>query len=173
MRAGQRKPIRRGGAGAWLLIGIALATLASSCHTPPRDYTPTAARFYLEAPAGQGAVATLPESGVRIPIGAKPVISEFDLVDAEIAQVELGPCLMFRLSPAAARDLYRLTAANQGRRLVLTLNNAAAGARRIDAPMGDGTILIFIEMPDDQLPALVRNLKITSEEFQRAAAHAS
>lgn len=173
MRADRVPPVRRGRAGAWLLAGVALMALLASCHTPPRDYTPTLARLYLEAPAGQGAVATLPESGVRIPIGAKPVISEFDLVDAEIAQVELGSCLALHLTPAAARDLYRLTASNQGRRLVLTLNNAAAGARRIDAPMGDGTILIFIEMPDDQLPALVRNLKITSEEFQRAAAHAS
>lgn len=173
MRAAGARSIRRRLGGALLAFGATAMLTLASCHAPPRDYAPTAARFYLEAPSGQGAIATLPESGVRISISSKPVISEFDIVDVEIAQVELGRCLMFRLTGPAARDLYRLTASNQGGRLVLRLNDAAIGARRIDAPMGDGTILIFVEMPDDQLPALVRNLKITSRELQRAAARAS
>jgi hypothetical protein len=166
-----RARLSRSAVLAALLLGAAL--VLAGCHTPPRDYTPTAARFYLEASSGEGAVMTLPQSGVQVPISAKPVLSEFDIVDAELVQVELGRCLMFRLTPSAARDLYRLTASHQGSRLVLTLNGVALGARRIDGPMGEGTVLIFVEMPDEQLPALVRNLKLTAGEIQRAAARAS
>lgn len=172
MRAGSRQVSAGGGRSWWRVAFVALlAGLPGGCHTAPRDYTPTAARFYLEADGGT--TLTLPQSGVRIAVAAKPVISEFDVVNVEIAQVELGRCLLFQLTPSAARDLYRLTASHQGRRLVLTLDGRAVGARRIDGPFGDGTVLIFVELPDDQLPALVRNLKLTSGELQRAAAKAS
>ena len=44
--------------------------------------------------------------------------------------MELGKCLMFQLTPAAARDFYRLTGSHQGRRLVLVscLDNLLKGA---------------------------------------------
>ena len=135
-----------------------------------REATPAIARFFLESPSGRQAAATLPVSGVRIAIAPKPVITEFDIVNVELAQVELGKCLMFQLTPAAARDLYRLTASNQGRRLVLVLNGEAIGARVIERPLENGTIFTFVELPDERLPALVAGLKRTSAELQREAA---
>jgi hypothetical protein len=152
-----------------LVLGSVL--LAAGCASrAPRDYAPAVARFFIESAAGDGAAALLPVSGVRIPIAAKPVITEFDLVNVEIAQVELGECLMFQLTPAAARDLYRLTGSNQGRRLVLVVNGAALGARVIDGPLENGTIFTFVEVPDGELPELVARLKRTSAELQREAA---
>ncbi|HVU25266.1 MAG TPA: hypothetical protein VHE13_14150 [Opitutus sp.] len=147
-----------------LLVAVGCATRAS------RDYTPALARFFLEAPSGDGAAATLPVSGVRIAIAPKPVITEFDVVNVEVAQVELGKCLMFQLTPAAARDLYRLTGSNQGRRLVLAVDGEPVGARLIDRPLENGTIFTFVERPDAELPALVARLKRTSADLQREAA---
>lgn len=153
-----------------LLLAVSVGLLASCQTAEKRDYAPTAARFFIESANGEGAMAVLPQSGVRIAVASKPVVTEFDVANVEIAQVELGQCLLFQLTPAAARDLYRLTGANQGRRLVLTLNGNALGARRIERPFADGTILVFVEVPDHQLPELVRNLKGTTAEVQRAAA---
>jgi len=145
-----------------------------ACETAPhRDYAPTTARFFLESANGEGGRVTLPQSGVRIAVAPKPVFTEFDVVNVEIAEVELGKCLMFQLTPAAARDLYRLTGANQGRRLVLTLNGVARGARRIDRPFDGGTILVFVETPDEKLPALVENLRKTAADLQRELAKKS
>lgn len=154
----------------WLLFVTALTGLSvlAGCQSPEKvDYTPTLARLYLELPDKPALTATLPQSGVKIGIGAKPVFTEGDIVNAELMQVELGKCLALQFTPAATRDLYRVTGASQGRRLVLFLNNTPMGARRIDGPFADGTILVFVEVPDADLPTLVTNLKKTSAAVQR------
>ncbi|MBC7369265.1 MAG: hypothetical protein H7343_21065 [Undibacterium sp.] len=106
-------------------------------------------------------------------MSSKAIITEGDIVDADVAQVELGRCLLLRVTPAAARDLYRLTVLNQGRRLVLTLNDVALGARKIDGPFAEGTVLVFVEVTDAELTALVRDLKRTSAELQKEIARKS
>jgi len=74
---------------------------------------------------------------------------------------------MLEVTPAASRDLYRLTGSNQGRRLVLTLNDVALGVRQIDRAIEGGALLLFVEMTDAELATLVFNLKRTSEELQK------
>ena len=152
--------------------GLATFLLAgcNSLGEPSRSFTPTYARFFLESNASDAAAVELPVSGVRVSVGAKPVFTEGDVATVELVQVDLGRCLMFQLTPAAARDLYRVTGANQGRRLVLLLNQVPVGARRIDAPLTDGQVLMFVEVSDAALPVLVANLKMTAAELQRAAA---
>ena len=63
---------------------------------------------------------------------------------------------------AATRDLYRLTSANPGARLVLTLNDTPVGVRPIDQIIADGNLLTFVELPNDQLPPIAERLKRTS-----------
>ncbi|MCX6951549.1 MAG: hypothetical protein NTV51_05100 [Verrucomicrobia bacterium] len=150
-----------------LLLGLALAGCQSSAAK--KDYTPTQARFFLEEADARAVSVTLPKSGVRIAIGPKPVFTEGDFVNVELMQVDLGKCLLFQFTPAAARDLYRVSGSNQGRRLVLFLNNVPIGARRMEGPLADGAVLVFAEVPDADLPVLVDNLKKTSAEIQRVA----
>jgi hypothetical protein len=149
-----------------MMLGTAFGF--SGCHSKvPADYSPTHARLFLESTDGRGPTKTLPKSGVVISIGTQAMITEGDIVNAEVAQVDLGRCLMLQLTPAATRDLYRLTGSNQGKRLVLTLNDVPVGARKIDAPFTEGTLFIFVEMTDAQLENLVRDLKRTSFEIQK------
>ena len=68
------------------------------------------------------------------------------------------------------RDFYRLSVTQQGRRIVLLLDEAGVGARRIDGPIANGAIFIFVERPEESLPALVENLKKSSAALQRAIA---
>lgn len=147
---------------------IAWAVGGAGCSTPaPQDYTPTQARLFLESTDGRAPTVKLPRSGVVIAVSSKAVVTEADIVNAEVVQVDLGRCLMLQVTPSAARDLYRLTGANQGKRLVLTLNDVALGARQIEAPMAEGSVMIFVEMTDAALDDLVRDLKRTSAEVQR------
>jgi hypothetical protein len=143
----------------------------SACHsTPATAHPPLAARLYLEARAGEeGVPVKLPVSGVEIAVGSKPVFTEYDLLNAEVARVELGPCLLLQFSPAAARDLYRLSVASLGRRLVLLVDGAPLGVHRIGQPLPDGNVLVFIERPDAELPGLVQRLKHTSADLAAAA----
>ncbi len=56
-----------------------------------------------------------------------------------------------------------------GRRLVLFLNDEPVGAQRIRETMVDGVILIFVEKPDAELPALVARLRRTTADIAAAA----
>jgi hypothetical protein len=152
-------------------LAIVATLLLCGCHSnPERTPVSVVARFLLESDAVRTAELVLPVSGVAIRVIPKPVISEFDIVNVELAQVELGRCLMFQVTPDAARDLYRLTAANQGRRLVLLLNDVPMGARVIERPLEGGVISIFSELPEAELPGLVARLKHTVAVIRREAA---
>jgi hypothetical protein len=153
-----------------LVLGLVSLFVMSGCNSfsKKRDYDPTVARFFLEAAEGDAfASATLPVSGVKIAVNSKPVIAEFDIVHVQLAKSDMGQFLLFQLTPDAARDLYRFTGDNQGRRLVLTINDKAVGARQIDRPFGMGAVATFVEIPDDLLPTLVKNLNGTSDEIQK------
>lgn len=133
-----------------------------------RDYTPKQARFFLEEADARAVAITLPKSESRITIGPKPVFTEGDIADVQLVQVDLGKCVLFQFTTAATRDLYRVSGSNQGRRLVLFIDNVPYGARRMEAPIMNGAMMMFIEIPDADLPTLVDNLKKTSAEIQRA-----
>lgn len=157
--------------GVAALWAVGLALFSGCASAPAKPAVPQLeARFYLEINAQGVPLISLPQSGVQVAVGPKPVITEFDIVNVELAQVELGRCLLFQLTPAAGRDLYRISVANQGRRLVLFLNNAPIGARRIEQPLAGAAIMIFVEQPDSTLPALVEKLKAACVEAQRIAA---
>lgn len=154
-----------------LLCGLA-ALLLAGCGSAakPRDYVPMAVRFHLETAGGEGVPFTLPQSGVVLALNQKPVLTEGDVANVELVQVDLGRCVMFQLTPSAARDFYRLSVTHQGRRLALVLDGAAAGARRIDGAIADGVVFMFLERSDDSLPALVENLKKNAAAVQREIA---
>ena len=157
------------------LAAVALATVFSlaGCNSisEKHDYKTSVVRFFLEDPAGNSfATAILPISGVKIAVNSKPVFTEFDITSVELGKSDLGQFLVFQLTTDAARDLYRLTGDNQGRRLVLTINGRALGARQIDRPFGSGSIAVFAEVPDDLLPELVKDINGTSADIQKALA---
>ncbi len=152
--------------GTLVLVMLGLSGCAT---TKPVDYTPTQARLFLESADANAPTVKLPKSGVVIAVSSKAVITEGDILNAEVVQVELGRCLLLQVTPSAARDLYRLTGSNQGRRLVLTLNDVALGARQIDRPFDEGAVMIFVELSDTELATLVADLKRTSAVLQKAA----
>ncbi len=153
----------------FLLCGlVGLLLLSSGCQTrsDELEYT-SVARFLIESDSAKGAIQVmLPISGVSLRVAPKPVVTEFDLRQVVEAEVEMGRCVLFQLSPAASRDLYRLTASNIGRRLVVVINGEPLGARMIDRPLEAGTLFIFLEVPDESLPGLVENLNATTMKIQ-------
>lgn len=147
-----------------------LVLLLAACATGPRKEPAGAvARFVLEHVRTGSLQVELPVSGVRIAVSPKPVITEFDIVNVEVTQVEAGRCLLFQLTPWAARDMYRLTGQHVGERLVLVIDGVALGARRIERPIEDGVVLVFAEVPDEELPVLAEKLRSTAARLQRAA----
>lgn len=154
----------------FLLLILLFGTLGCQSTPAPRDYTRRLPRFFIEAVDNRSTTVMLPRSGVRIAVNAQPVITEGDIADVSLAQVDLGKCLMFQVVPGATRDLYRLTASHQGRRFVLVIDGAAYGARRIDGPITDGVLFIFVEVPDAELPKLVDDLKKSTASVQRGLA---
>jgi len=155
-----------------LLIFAALGSGCSSWTKPPPQ--PGAyAWFLLEADASQeGFPLVLPVSGVTIRVAPKPVISEFDIVEAAVVEVDLGHCLALRLTGEAARDLYRMSVSKMGKRLVLLVNGRALGARGLDGAIEGGVLFVFVELPDAELHELVREINHFAASIRAAKAKA-
>lgn len=155
----------------WICALVVAVVAVSGCSTgvPVQGKgSATWARFFLEAADGAlGTEVTLPVSTVTLTVNSKPVLTEGDIVNVELVQVDLGKCLAFELTPAAARDFHRLSGSHQGRRLALVVNDEAIGARRIDGAIADGVVFVFVELPDERLPELVDQLKKSAAARQR------
>ena len=147
-----------------LFMVLVVSLVISGCGSAPSPLDqPLIARFYLEAKPGVSAMPLqMPVSRTLVNVNPQPVLTEHDIANVEIAKVALGWCLYFQFNPAATRDLYRLTSANPGARLVLTLNDTPVGVRPIDQIIADGNLLTFVELPNDQLPPIAERLKRTS-----------
>ena len=156
---------------------LALIAMWALCHSGcqstavPKDYTTMLPRFFLESTSsGDGTPVMLPQSGVKLTVNSRPVLTEGDVVNVELVQVDLGKCLLVQLTPSATRDFYRISVAHQGRRLVLMVNGNAMGARRLDGVITNGVIYVFVEIPEPDMPAFVENLKKSSVAMQRELA---
>jgi hypothetical protein len=158
----------RGWAGSVALLAVA------GCQTPdkPLDFDPLVPRFLMEAPAQAPAatVVELPVSKLRVPVYPRAVLSEVDIANVELVRVDLGLCLMFDCTPEGARNLLRLSASNLGRRLIVTLNGTAFGARMFEGAIPDGRLFVFVEMNDEQITTAAVDLKKTVHEVQAARA---
>ncbi len=154
------------------LLAVAASIVLSSCNsTKTKNYPVTVCRFLIEArPNEAGVPIRLPESGLTLTVRTSPQFTEYDIVKVVLIKSELGPFLLFHLTPQAARDLYRFSISNQGLRLLLTINGEAVGARLIDTPFSDGTIMTYVEVDDDELPDLVKNINKTSTDIQEEQA---
>lgn len=154
-----------------LLAGLALGGCASK--TAKKDYPVSVIRFMVEATAQEnGGVVRLPLSGVIIPIAPKTYFTEYDIMRCEVIDNELGKSLSFQFTEDATRDLYRFTATNQGKRLVLVLNGVAIGAMRISSANSQGFVIAYVEFPEAELVTLAKNITRTSEDARKEAARA-
>jgi hypothetical protein len=134
--------------------------LVAQPEAPVRPSAVTArVQFFMESLESGSSILALPQSGVRISVRSDPVLTDADLVSVELGQVELGRCLLFHLTRAAARRIDDLFANDRSRRLVLSVNEVALGARRLDQPIGNGPLTMFVEVPDVYLPRLLTTLK--------------
>ncbi len=154
-----------------LSVFLCLAAL-SGCRTFQRDDFPRqVARFYVETsemyPERFRASVTLPYSESTIQIDPSVQIAEWDINDVQVFEAELGPAIAFILTTDAARDIRMLTYSNQGRRLVLVVNEVPVGAKMIDRGIEDGIVSLYLEVPDEELEDLATNIKKTSELVRR------
>ncbi|EDY81617.1 hypothetical protein VDG1235_1235 [Verrucomicrobiia bacterium DG1235] len=150
-----------------LCAGLVLFAGCQSTGMDTAEYT--RARFVIESTSkdGYSAVVTLPVSQVQVPVEGEAVLSEFDYHAIDLVEVELGKCLVFSLKPQAARAFYQLSVANQSKRLVLVIDGDPIGARRIDGPIADGRIFVFLETTDERLEDLAKQLKETNFDIQK------
>lgn len=113
-----------------------------------------------------GDTVMLPVSGTTISIQGEAVVNEFDILNVEMVKVDMGLALLIQIGGQGARDLYRASVSNMGRRIVLTINGNAIGARRIDGAIQDGNFYTFVEIDDEELGQLVLDIKETIVELQ-------
>jgi len=155
-------------AGLFLLAILAFA----GCDTVKSvKREKTFARFYLEVnpknPAEDAETVVMPASGASISIYPKPILTERDYENVELAKVDAGHCLLFSIKSDRAPILYNATARNRGLRLVLKVNDQPVGVRVISEMVYNGMWMTFAEIPDKELVKLAVNLKRTAQQFSK------
>ncbi len=157
----------------WLGL-VVLSLVAAGCgsgSSKKKNYPVTVARFMMESSTSEvGSLIRLPVSGSTISVLPKTYFTEYDILKCEVVDNELGKCLYFQFTEQAARDLYRLTASNQGRRLITTVNGTAIGAVRFDRPISQGFVITYVEAPGEDLALMAKNIGLTSDDARKEAA---
>lgn len=167
--------MRIGKQARWLVVAGALAILSATtaCQSRKPQEPIFVARFHLETapnlPAPWAVPMELPRSGTTLAVVRSPVLTETDLANVELVQVELGLCLLFQFTEFGARNLFQVTGGNLGRRLVLAVNGQPVGVRIIDGPVSNGNWLTFTELEDDEVTQLAVDLKRSVLEMRRRA----
>ncbi len=113
-----------------------------------------------------GVEFVLPVSGTRIQVEKKPIVNEFDIINAEMVKVDMGFALMLELTDTGRREMYRRSVTNKGNRAVLTTNGEAIGARVLDGAITDNKFYTFVEIDDRELGQFVLDLKESIAELQ-------
>ncbi len=150
------------------MAGVFALGLASCREDAALDGV-TVARLMVESSevaGGRADPVTLPLSGTVLQVEREPLINEFEIINAEMVKVDLGMALLLQLSPEGTRKLYRASVVGMGRRIILTVNGRAIGARRIDSALTDGNFYTFVELPDAALEQLVIDLKDSVARLQ-------
>lgn len=113
-----------------------------------------------------GNVVKLPTSGTSIALQKEPLVNEFDIANVDLVKVDMGLALLIQTTERGARALYRGTVSNMGGRVVLTVNNNAIGARRVDSAIQNGNFYTFVEVDDEEIGQLVLDMKETIKQLQ-------
>lgn len=100
-------------------------------------------------------------------IGANPVIVGSEILAVDLVRVDAGMCLLFQLNTQASFRLYNITAQNLGKRLILVINDEPIGVRHIDEIISNGRLFTFVDIPDNELPALVIGLQEDLKKQQK------
>jgi hypothetical protein len=152
-----------------MLAFAAAGLITGACNRtpPPKDMV----EFFMEAPRGSGIPLTLPISGLQYSALPQPFLTEGDVANVELVHVSLGYCLMFVTTDAGQRELYRQTASNPTKRIFLFVNGKPLGVHPIEAPVTDGRLYVWVEVPDmpEKVPADPNFVPDLQESFKRAA----
>lgn len=156
-----------------LILSILAGTVfVSGCRTFRGDDFPYhVARFYMETseiyPERYSQAVMLPYTETVINIDPRARIGEWDIARVDVFEAELGDAVAFHLVRDAVRDLQMMSYNNQGRRIVLTVNDRVVGAQRIHRGIDNGVITMYLEVPDEKLEELAEYITKTSEAARR------
>lgn len=145
----------------WPLIFMGALVLLSGCSRSSKEAPVYVYRFYLElmdSPGTWSERATMPVSEASFAIHPQPILAEGDVRAIDLVDLELGRGLQFRFSERAARELYRMSVMNPGAAIVLALNGTPIGFHIMDGPESSGSLIFFLEVPDETLDEMIADL---------------
>jgi hypothetical protein len=107
----------------------------------------------------EGKALIMPISGLTYRYVQNSGLSEVDLDSVAEVENQNVPCLLFSFSSSGTKTLYRETGLHQGLMLFTFVNDQPIGACRVTQPIEDGEMIVFVEIPPDQLTSYVADLQ--------------
>lgn len=146
-----------------MLAGILALTgckTTSTTNVPKPSAPPVTIHIYVEdhRPHSSGlkpGLAKMPHSDISFPFHSVPTISQQHIINLDVLDSELGPCLYLQMDIEGTQQLCKITRQYPERRLIVFIDDEPAGFMFIQQPIEDGVLLVFIEATDDQLNQLL------------------
>lgn len=158
------------------LAAAAFAMVLTGCSGSKSDLKPM--RLYLQV-NDTGAMAARGSRMMRMPDGmtfyvkSDPVILERHINNVDLVRVANGRlALLFYLNDEGASALYRTSASERGRFMILEYNGLPIGERMLDTVINDGRYFTFVNMPEEDMEELVLDMRENIAKTQEARAKA-
>ena len=157
-----------------LALLVVAGVLLAGCKKDKPTHT---VRFYVENnSAGHTGVwsqpMTLPESGLTYYVKPDPLITEANITNIQLVQVQSGHyAYLFHLDDWGTRHLYRASVSDMGRMLILSINGLPVGARQLDGAINDGRLYMFTELSNEEMEKLYLDLVKNTQNIQDMKRH--
>jgi hypothetical protein len=152
---------------------IPMAIFSTGCQTTQKELPKSDFQFYLESKENSkdeiwSASATMPISALKINIYAYPILLAGDVELAHISESNFGKCISFKLTQRATVEFYKLSVECVGQKIIFIFNGKALGlSMPIANVIRDGTFIIFPEVEEEDLEALLRDINDTVMKLKK------
>ncbi|HCJ12183.1 MAG: hypothetical protein A2Y14_05900 [Verrucomicrobia bacterium GWF2_51_19] len=134
----------------WFLACLFLLGCQHTAKTPTQAYS-----FHMEAspffPKEWTHAFKTPESDVEYAVHTETLFDSNDIAAINPIHTENGAALLFSLPEGSQIKLLKLTAQNVGKKLLLIEKDKVVGFHFVEKPIGDGKLVVYMEVPDEQI----------------------
>ncbi len=145
------------------MLALAICGFAIGCN----DDGGASLRVFVQVPdqmpEGHRKVIVIPNPPMNVSVNPLSEVTEHDLNTATAVKSPTRKQLVLQFDAHGTRAIERFTAENRGSLYVLTINTVPVVAAAIRGVIHDGKLAIDVDIPDEELDTLVKDLNTSAK----------